>query len=67
MRHNPAYTAYGITGDPAPSVADFQITRQLREAAEIVDIDLIDHVILGHPEFDPQNLGYYSFKIAGVL
>lgn len=55
------------SGDPAPSAADLQITRQLREAAKIVDIDLIDHVILGHPEFDPQNRGYYSFKIAGVL
>jgi DNA repair protein RadC len=55
------------SGDPAPSSADLQLTRQLREAAKIVDIDLIDHVILGHPECDPLNVGYYSFRNAGVL
>ena len=27
MRHNTGYTAYGISGDPAPSAADLQITR----------------------------------------
>ena len=47
MRHNPSYTAYGITGDPAPSAAaDVQITPALREAAKIIDIELLDHVIV---------------------
>lgn len=53
--------------DPSPSAADIQITRQLREAAKVVDIELLDHVIVGHPKFDPRGLGYYSFREAGVL
>jgi len=34
------------SGDPAPSAQDVQLTRQLREAAKIIGIDLIDHVIV---------------------
>lgn len=55
------------SGDPAPSAADVQVTRQLREAARAVDIDLQDHVIVGTSACDPQALGYYSFRAAGVL
>lgn len=55
------------SGDPAPSSADIQVTRRLREAAEIVDIDLLDHVIIGQPDQDPRNRGFYSFKEAGLV
>ncbi len=55
------------SGDPAPSAADVQVTRQLREAAKAVDIDLLDHVIVGRPASDPQGRGYYSFRESGVL
>ncbi len=55
------------SGDPGPSSQDIRITRSLREAASAVEISLIDHVILGRPEIDPQHLGYYSFRAAGVL
>ena len=55
------------SGDPAPSAPDLKLTRQLREAAKTVDIDLLDHVILGHPEADPLGLGYYSFRNEGAL
>lgn len=34
------------SGDPAPSAADGQVTRQLREAAKALDIELLDHVIV---------------------
>ena len=34
------------SGDPTPSTADIQVTRQLREASKIIDIDLLDHVIV---------------------
>ncbi|MEO5958692.1 MAG: JAB domain-containing protein [Opitutaceae bacterium] len=34
------------SGDPAPSAQDLQLTKQLREAAKIIGIDLHDHVIL---------------------
>ena len=55
------------SGDPAPSRADVAVTRQLREAAKIIGIDLIDHIIVGRKNKDPQGLGYYSFNDAGML
>lgn len=55
------------SGDPAPSAADIQVTRQLREAARTVDIDLLDHVIVGIPAADPQGRGFYSFREAGLI
>jgi DNA repair protein RadC len=55
------------SGDPSPSAADMQVTRQLREAAKAVDIELLDHVVVGEPSADPQGRGYYSFREAGIL
>ncbi len=55
------------SGDPAPSQADVQVTRQLREAARVVGITLIDHIVLGRRGKDPQGRGYYSFNEAGLL
>lgn len=55
------------SGDPAPSNPDVQLTRQLREAARAVDIDLLDHVILGRAGADPAGRGYFSFRVAGML
>ena len=55
------------SGDPAPSSADVQVTRQLREASRALDIELLDHVILGDTAADPTSLGYYSFREAGIL
>jgi DNA repair protein RadC len=55
------------SGDPAPSAQDVQLTRQLREAAKIIGIDLIDHVIVGTAEDDPLKVGHYSFRNAGIL
>lgn len=55
------------SGDPAPSAADVQVTRQLREAAKALDIDLLDHVICGCRESDPVGRGFYSFREAGTI
>ncbi len=55
------------SGDPAPSSPDVQVTRLLREAARTVDIQLIDHVILGRRASDPLGKGYFSFREAGLL
>lgn len=55
------------SGDPAPSAADIQVTRQLRDAAKILGIDLLDHVIVGDAKADPTGLGYYSFRNSGLL
>lgn len=55
------------SGDPAPSAPDLQVTRLLRESAKAVDIDLLDHVIIGRSETDPLARGYFSFREAGLL
>lgn len=55
------------SGDPTPSSADVQVTRQLRDAAKTVCIDLLDHVIVGQAAHDPSRLGYYSFRSAGLI
>ena len=55
------------SGDPAPSTPDLHVTRLLREAARAVDVDFIDHIILGRSAADPAGRGYFSFKEAGIL
>lgn len=55
------------SGDPSPSSADIQITRQLREAARTVGIDLLDHIIVGEAAHDPRGQGSYSFLEAGLI
>lgn len=55
------------SGDPAPSAADVQVTRQLREASKAVDIMLLDHVIVGRAGADPLGRGYFSFRDSGML
>lgn len=55
------------SGDPTPSAADIQITRQLREASKTVDIPILDHVIMGNRDDDPNRKGFYSFREAGLV
>ncbi len=55
------------SGDPAPSSADLQATRKLRNSAETIGIDLLDHVIVGDVSADPLGRGYYSFSESGLL
>ena len=55
------------SGDPAPSQADVRVTRALREAAKIIEIALLDHVIVGDTKADPLGVGHYSFREAGLL
>jgi DNA repair protein RadC len=55
------------SGDPAPSQADHLVTRQLRDAAKFMDIELIDHVVVGTIEDDPSRVGYFSFRSAGMI
>lgn len=53
------------SGDPAPSAPDIRTTKTLREAANLMQINLIDHIIAGTPEAD--RASYYSFREAGYL
>lgn len=55
------------SGDPQPSCADFTVTKSIRTAAEVMQIELVDHVIIGCPSDDPVGLGYYSFRAAGTM
>jgi DNA repair protein RadC len=48
------------TGDPEPSVSDKELTKQLEMAAEIMGIEVLDHVIIGRDK-------YYSFADKGEL
>lgn len=53
------------SGDPQPSAADRRLTSTLREAAALLQINLIDHLILGSP--DGGRLPYFSFRDSGLL
>jgi DNA repair protein RadC len=55
------------SGDPAPSSADMQITRLLKDASKTVEIDLLDHIIIGQKDDDPLGAGFYSFRTAGLI
>jgi DNA repair protein RadC len=55
------------SGDPSPSAADIQLTRQLRDACTLIDIPMLDHIIIGEPDSDPLARGYYSFREAGLV
>ena len=55
------------SGDPAPSAADLNVTRKLRDASKVLEILLLDHVIVGDAKADPQKCGVYSFREAGLL
>jgi DNA repair protein RadC len=48
------------SGDPKPSCADIQITRELNNACRVVNARLCDHIIMGNPEFS-------SFRELGLL
>ncbi len=53
------------SGDPSPSAADIQMSRRMSEAARVLQIRLLDHVIIGAP--GEGRVPYYSFKEAGLL
>jgi DNA repair protein RadC len=53
------------SGDPTPSQADHRLTRQLGDAAKLLQINFLDHIIIGLP--DGGRVPYFSFREAGVL
>ena len=48
------------SGDPAPSREDRECTNRLTQAAKILGIRVLDHIIFGETE-------YFSFADAGIL
>lgn len=55
------------SGDPTPSSSDLQVTRKILEASKYLDIDFLDHVIIGETSNCPNKLGYYSFSDSGLM
>jgi DNA repair protein RadC len=53
------------SGDPAPSAADRSLTARLKEGAALLQINLIDHIIIGNS--DGGRLPFFSFREAGLL
>ena len=54
------------SGDPTPSTADREFTRRLRDGSELLRVNLLDHIIIGHPaEHRPRP--YFSFREAGLV
>ena len=50
---------------PWPIAADIQLTRTMREAGKILDIQILGHVIIGSDIDDSMGRGCYSFRKAG--
>ena len=48
------------SGDPEPSLADKELTRQLKQVGELMNVQVLDHVIIGRGKF-------YSFADKGEL
>ncbi len=53
------------SGDPTPSEADRRLTRNLREAAEVMKVQFFDHIVIGTPAERAQP--YFSFREAGMI
>ena len=47
------------SGDPAPSKADYDTTAKLKAGANLVGLELLDHLIIGAPE-SANGLGFVS-------
>ena len=48
------------SGDPSPSEADIKVTRDLMRAGQLLKIEVLDHVILGHSNHcSLKELGYF--------
>jgi DNA repair protein RadC len=39
------------SGDPSPSPEDVRVTSQIVEAGKLLDIDVLDHIIIGHQRY----------------
>lgn len=51
------------SGDPSPSKADEVVTRRIADSAELLQVRLLDHIIIGRSASAP----YFSFREAGLI
>ena len=54
------------SGDPTPSRADIQVTRDLIRAGQLMKIDVLDHIILGQRNTE-RDRDYVSLKEMGYF
>jgi DNA repair protein RadC len=48
------------SGDPTPSEADVKVTRDLIRAGQLLKLELVDHVVIGHGKHSSlRELGYF--------
>lgn len=47
------------SGDPAPSAEDIKITKRVREAGELLQIELMYHIIIGDSFISLKSEGYF--------
>ena len=52
------------SGDPAPSAEDIRITKQIKEAGKVLEIDVLDHVIVA---WNGSRLDFCSMRESGVM
>lgn len=65
--HNAAAIVFGHnhpSGDPTPSEADVKVTRDLIRAGQLLKIEVLDAIVIGHPANQPPStslraLGYF--------
>ena len=72
LRHVLIDAAYGFvlahnhpSGDPSPSRADEVVTRRMVEAAGIMQVKFLDHIVIGKPGVGRPP--YFSFREAGLI
>jgi DNA repair protein RadC len=53
------------SGDPSPSAADERVTRNLIEAAKLMQVTFLDHIIIGRAS--EGRAPYYSFREGGMI
>ena len=54
------------SGDPSPSQADMKLTRKISEAAAMMNVRFVDHLVIGRPH-DDRKLAYFSFASEGCM
>ena len=53
------------SGDPTPSRADETLTRRVRDAADLLQLRFLDHIVIGRPQ--PGRDPWFSFRQAGLI
>jgi DNA repair protein RadC len=53
------------SGDPSPSRADESLTQRIKDAAALLQLRFVDHIIIGRPQ--PGRDPWFSFRQAGLV